>query len=153
MENQSQRPLPNAPGGAGFLEMHLDYDGGQTLQETVRWSKFLAIVGIIGLGIYLLAVLVGSSFIAALVQQMYGLEGVGVLGLVIAFVVIILAILIFVVIMLYRFSTLTRRGIDTQDQATFNRGLRSLKTYFLINGIIAILYLLLTILSAVAAFI
>lgn len=153
MENQSQRPHPNDPGASGLLEMNLDYDGGQTLQETVRWSKFLAIVGIIGLGIYLLVVLVGSSFIAAIFQQLYGFEGAGIVGLIIALVLIILAILMFVVIMLYRFSTLTRRGIDTQDQATFNRGLRSLKTYFLVNGILAILYLLLVIISSVQAFI
>jgi heme/copper-type cytochrome/quinol oxidase subunit 2 len=143
----------NAQQQTELLEMHLDYDGGNTLQETVRWSKFLAIVGIIGLGIYLLAVLVGGSFIGALVQQTYGLEGAGLVGLVIALIIFILAILIFVVVMLYRFSVFTRRGIDSQDQVTFNRGLKSLKTYFLINGIIGILYLLLTIFSTVIALI
>jgi heme/copper-type cytochrome/quinol oxidase subunit 2 len=136
-----------------LLEMHLDYDGGNTLQETVRWSKFLAIVGMIGLGIYLLVVLVGASFIGALVQQTYGLEGAGLVGLVIAVIIFVLAVLIFVVVMLYRFSVFTRRGIDTQDQVSFNRGLKSLKTYFLINGIIGILYLLLTIFSTVIALI
>jgi heme/copper-type cytochrome/quinol oxidase subunit 2 len=136
-----------------LLEMHLDYDGGNTLQETVRWSKFLAIVGMIGLGIYLLVVLVGASFIGALVQQTYGLEGAGLVGLVIAAIIFVLAVLIFVVVMLYRFSVFTRRGIDTQDQVSFNRGLKSLKTYFLINGIIGILYLLLTIFSTIIALI
>jgi uncharacterized membrane protein len=136
-----------------LLEMNLDYDGGNTLQETVRWSKFLAIVGIIGLGIYLLLVLVGGSYIAALFQQTYGLEGAGLAGLVIAGVILVLGVLVFVVVMLYRFSVLTRRGIETQDQAAFNRGLKSLKTYFLINGILGILVLLFTIWSTVIALI
>lgn len=147
MDNLSSRPQ------AELLEMHLDYDGGNTLQETVRWSKFLSIVGMAGLGIYLLVVLVGGTFIAALVQQTYGLEGAGVVGLVIVIIVAILAVLVFLVIMLYRFSVLTRRGIEAQDQETFNRGLKSLKVYFLINGIFGILYLLVTIFSAVIAFI
>jgi uncharacterized membrane protein len=108
-------------------------------------------VGIIALGIYLLLVLVGGSYISALVQQTYGLEGAGLVGLVIAGVIVVLGILIFVVVMLYRFSVLTRRGIETQDQATFNRGLKSLKTYFLINGILGILLLLMTIWSTVSA--
>ena len=136
----------------GLLEMHLDYDGGNTLQETVRWSKFLAIVGIVGLGIYLIAVLIGSAYIAALFQQAWGVEGGGIAALAIFFIVLILAILIFVVIMLYRFSVLTRRGIETQDQATFNRGLKSLKIYFVINGIFAVLYLLAIIYSSVRSF-
>jgi uncharacterized membrane protein len=147
MDNSTQ------PQQTELLGMNLDYDGGNTLQETVRWSKFLAIVGIIALGIYLLVLLVGGSYIAALFQQTYGLEGAGLVGLVIAGIIVVLAVLIFVVVMLYRFSVLTRRGIETQDQAAFNRGLKSLKTYFLINGIFGILILLLTIVSTVIAFI
>ena len=138
---------------SGFLEMHLDYDGGNTLQETVRWSKFLSIVGFAGLGIYLLVVLIGGSTIAALFQQLYGVEGSGMIALVIFAIILILAILIFVVLMLYRFSVLTRRGIEMQDQMTFNRGLKSLKIYFIINGIFSILALLAIIVSSVISFI
>jgi hypothetical protein len=63
-------------------------------------------------------------------------------GFIIAGVVIMLAILGFLVYMLYRFSSLTRKGMETQDQALFNRGLKGLKIYFLISGIFAILGLL-----------
>ncbi len=138
---------------SGWLEMHLDYDGGNTLQETVRWSKFLAIVGFIGLGIYLLVVLVAGSLISTLVQQRYSLEGGALVGLVVVGVIVILAIFAVIVIMLYRFSVLTRRGIALQDQAIFNRGLKSLKIYFMINGVLAVLTLVSTIYNTVNSFI
>lgn len=136
-----------------LLEMHLDYDGGNTLQEAVRWSKFLSIVGIVCLGIYLLLVLIGGSYIAALVQQAFGSESAALIGLVFLIILVVLAVLVFEVVMLYRFSVLTRKGIDMQDQASFNRGLKSLKIYFVINAIIGILYLLVTIFSTVVTFI
>jgi len=44
-----------------FLEMHLDYDGGNILRETIRWSRFLSIVGMVGVGVLILALAVAGS--------------------------------------------------------------------------------------------
>jgi len=129
----------------GFLEMHLDYDGGNILTETVRWSRFLSIVGIIGLALGLLVfLLMGTALIAAFSRFSPGLETLGALGgaVLICIALVFAAIMGFVVFMLYRFSTLTRRGIERQDQATFAEGMNCLKIYFIISGIFALLGLL-----------
>ena len=136
MENNPQESL---------LQMNLDYDGGNILQETVRWSRFLSIVGIVGLSIALLAfALAGSALLALLPSFAPGIEGLAVLGsaIVIAVVVAFFAVCGYVVFMLYRFSTLTRRGIERQDQASFAEGMKCLKIYFIISGILALLGLL-----------
>ena len=128
-----------------FLQMHLDYDGGHILTETVRWSRFLAIVGIVGLSICLLAfALAGTVILAAFSKLAPGLEALAGLGsaIVITVAFVIFAIFGFVVYMLYRFSVLTRKAIDQHDQTMLAEGMRCLKIYFLTTGIFAILGLL-----------
>ena len=125
--------------------MHLDYDGGHILTETVRWSRFLAIVGIVGLSICLLAfALAGTVILAAFSKLAPGLDALAGLGsaIVITFVFVIFGVFGFVVYMLYRFSVLTRKAIDQQDQTMLAEGMRCLKIYFLTTGIFAILGLL-----------
>jgi hypothetical protein len=128
-----------------FLQMHLDYDGGHILTETVRWSRFLAIVGIVGLSICLLAFALAGTFILTAFSKLApGLDALAGLGsaIVITFVFVIFGVFGFVVYMLYRFSVLTRKAIDQQDQTMLAEGMRCLKIYFLTTGIFAILGLL-----------
>jgi hypothetical protein len=63
-------------------------------------------------------------------------------GIVISIVIVVVAILGLMVTLLYRFSTNIKKGIETQDQELFNKGLSSLKTYFIISGVFALLSLL-----------
>jgi hypothetical protein len=146
MENDQQESL---------LQMHLDYDGGHILRETVRWSRFLAIVGIVGLSIAALAfAFLGTALLAAFSRLAPGIESLGELAgaIVIVVVLVFLAIFGYLVFMLYRFSTLTRKGINHQDQTVFAEGMKCLKIYFLVSGILAILSLLLNLLSLTKLF-
>ncbi len=128
------------------FEMHLDDSGGNILRETVRWSRFLSIVGLAGVGIcVLVAALGGSSLLAVYSRTLPGIEAFT--GFIILGILIVLAVLGLLMYMLYRFSVLTRKGIETQDQSLFNRGLKGLKIYFLISGIFAILGLLFNLLN------
>ena len=64
--------------------------------------------------------------------------------------IVLIAVLVFLgfmVFLLFRFSSLTRKAIDTQDQDLFSKGLRSLKLYFMISGILALLGLLINLFS------
>ena len=139
-----------------FLHMHLDYDGGNILQETARWSRFLSIVGIVGLAFFALVfALAGAAAMTAfstLAPGLASLEGIGG-AILIVFLLAFFAVLGFLVYMLYRFSVLTRRGIDQQDQAVFSEGMKCLKTYFLISGIIALLGIALNLYSVAKLFI
>ena len=127
-----------------LLQMHVDYDGGNILRETVRWSKFLSIVGIVGIAFFaLVCLLAGSAMLAAFSTLSPGFEGLASMGgvIVIILCLIVFAVAGYIVFMLYRFSTLTRKAIDTQDQALFAEGMKCLKVYFVINGVLGILSL------------
>jgi hypothetical protein len=115
-----------------LLEMHLDYDGGNTLQEAIRWSKFLSIVGICGIGFLLLVIGIGTPFAIETYGQLMP-EGIGIIGLVVVAVVVYFLVLGWAAVMLLRFSRLTQRGMEVQDQQTFNRGLKCLKVFFIIT--------------------
>jgi hypothetical protein len=134
----------NEPDKPELLEMHLDYDGGVTLQEAVRWSKFLAITGIAGMGLLLISVIVFTPF----AMERYGQltpDSAGVIGTLLVAVGLYLAVMVAAAIILLRFSRLTKRGMDRQDQLIFNRGLKSLKVAFLILGLLSCLSLTATI--------
>jgi hypothetical protein len=146
MENNQQE---------SFLQMHVDYDSGNILRETVRWSRFLSIVGIVGISICVLAfALAGSALLAAFATLSPSFEGLQSMGgvIVIVIMLVILAIVGYIVFMLYRFSVLTRRAIEQQDQALFAQGMRCLKMYFLITGVFAVLSLLGNLLSITKLF-
>lgn len=143
MENTNLEEKP-----AELLEMHLDYDGGNTLQEAIRWSKFLSITGIAGIGLMLLAILIATPF---------AMEGYGqltpdsevIISLLLAAVALYFAGLIAASIVLLRFSRLTKRGMHLQDQLIFNRGLKSLKVSFMILGILSCLSLAALVISLI----
>ena len=134
-----------------LLDMHLDYDGGNRLRETVRWSRFLSISGMICLGLSALVLVIAGPKIIALYDESYpGLENF-IVPILILFL-LLLCVLGVSVFMLYRFSIMTRNGIERQDQAMFNRGLKGLKVYFLISGVLAILGLFFNILTLTSLF-
>jgi predicted lysophospholipase L1 biosynthesis ABC-type transport system permease subunit len=129
-----------------LLEMHLDYDGGNILRETVRWSRFLSIVGFVGAGLFILVMaLLGNTLMTIYSRMLPGIEAFA--GIIIVAFLLLFGILGVMAWMLYRFSSLTRKGIEMQDQAIFTQGLKSLKVYFLISGIFAILGLLFNLFS------
>lgn len=134
-----------------LLDMHLDYDGGNRLRETVRWSRFLSVSGMICIGLFTLGLIIAGSKIISLYDESYpGLENFVIPIIILFFLLMgVLGVSVFV---LYRFSIMTRNGIEGQDQAMFNQGLKGLKTYFLITGVLAILTLLFNILTLTSLF-
>lgn len=136
----------NTPRSSSFLEMNLDYDGGNVLLETVRWSKFLSVVGIVGLSLFTVIMVFALPTIitqyAPLLPEISGMPVIIVL-----FFLLFTGVLVLLVIMLYRFSVLTRRGIELQDQDMFNRGLKGLKIYFLVTGIFSLISVAVSIFS------
>ncbi|MBS1661014.1 MAG: hypothetical protein JST68_08185 [Bacteroidetes bacterium] len=146
MENPQEQTL---------LQMNLDYDGGHILHQTVRWSRFLSIVGIVAVSLMVLVLgLAGTAMIAAvstLAPSFASLAGMGT-ALLVLIVVLVFAAVGVMVFMLYRFSVLVRKGIDGQDQVAFTEGIKCLKIYFIIGGIFAILGLLANLTSLASLF-
>lgn len=125
----------------GLLEMHLDFDGGNMLREAVRWSKFLSIAGIAGLGLLLVLGLIATPYLLDGYGQLTP-ESEGIIGVVLITLAFYLGALIAAAIVLLRFSRLMKKGMDREDQPIFNRALKSLKITFMILGILSCLSLL-----------
>jgi len=132
--------MEQQPSNEPLFELQVDYDSGNRFNEATKWAKFITIICFIGIGFGVLMLAVSS---AVLVQgfgtymQMPGVEASG--GIVITVIIIVLILFTYISILLYRFATLVKKGIQNQDQAVFNEGLMNLKNYFLINGIFALL--------------
>jgi hypothetical protein len=132
MEENSQEPL---------MDLSVDHYAANSLNETARWTKFISIVGLIGVALLLLCLLFAGTVITTLTSKMMpGFENYT--GIIISAFIVVVAILGLMVSLLYRFATNIKKGIETNDQELFNKGLGSLKIYFIISGVFAVLSLL-----------
>ncbi|MBS1597950.1 MAG: hypothetical protein JST75_06975 [Bacteroidetes bacterium] len=122
-------------------ELHIDNDASFKLKDACRWTRFISIVGLVGIAIMMLCLLLAGSYMIQISSQFF--PGLGnFAGLLIFILIFFLLIAGFMVFLLYRFSSLVRKGIETQDQDVLNRGLRALQLYFTIYGVFAILALI-----------
>lgn len=123
-----------------LLGMNLDYDGGNTLHEATRWSKIQSIGTLICGGLVLLGLLIGGPvWVSRFGDQVP--DGLGIIELIMLLIGLFLATVLVASMFLLRFTSGARKGIQTQDQATFNRGLKNLKIYFIIIGILSLFLL------------
>jgi uncharacterized integral membrane protein len=123
-----------------ILELQVDQSASRSLSDAARWARFLSIVGFVGLGLLILCLLLLRETIINTLPQLVPAMGLQ-QGYGFAAAVVIIAALIVGLLMyfLFRGATLIKRGIETRHQETFNNGLSSLKTYFTIYGVFAIL--------------
>ena len=124
-----------------LISLNVDYDAGNALKETVKWTRFISIFGMVFLVLFAL----GMAFAGAMLMGTFAkffplLEAFA--GVFVFIAIFFILIFGFFIYLLYRFSTQVKRGIELQDQALFNSGLNSLKIYFIISGVLAILSLL-----------
>ncbi|MBA3827843.1 MAG: hypothetical protein H0X33_02810 [Taibaiella sp.] len=110
------------------------------LLEAGRWTKFLGIIYIIFMVLIMLcAIAMGSVLNRAMVQQ-YGaaspMIGSGLIsGL---YLLIVMGLMVYPVYSLLRYSGKMKKGIQHNDQYSFNEGLRAIKGFFKYNGILLI---------------
>ncbi|MFT4062108.1 MAG: hypothetical protein QM642_07100 [Edaphocola sp.] len=132
--------------GGGLDELSKAY-----LLETTRWSKFLAILGIISVGLMIFGGFIVMAF-GSFATAAAGMPGVGI-GMGIGFLFVAFMYL-YPIYCLFKFSSLTKTGIHTNDMATLAEGLRFQKNMYKFIGIVAIvvlsLYLLIFIFSGIA---
>jgi uncharacterized membrane protein YdbT with pleckstrin-like domain len=126
-----------------ILELQVDQSASRSLSDAARWARFLSIVGFVGMGLLILCLLLARTAISNMLTQFApGMALEQSYGIVAAIVVIMVAIVGVLMYLLFRGATLIRRGIETKNQETFNNGLSSLRTYFAIYGVFAILGLI-----------
>jgi hypothetical protein len=117
----------------------------QYLADATRWARFLCIAITVLMVVFVGFIVLAGSVISELLETQFQLPPGNYNGVMIGlalFVSIIMGILFY---FLWRFSTLTKAGIDLKNQEMFNSGLSALKTYFIISGVFSIISMVSTI--------
>lgn len=119
------------------------------LNETAKWARFLAIVGMVVLLLGLIVALMGATIFSTFFGLSTGTDAVANsalaaarIGMVVG-VVITSAILFFPLLFLLRFANAMRRAIAANDQNKLNVSFQNLKIYFRYLGILVIIFLVL----------
>ena len=119
------------------------------LLETTRWTKFLAIMGFVFMGLMLfglLSVLFSQSNVPTMAP---GMAQMGILGMMIFFVILI-GLYIYPILMLYKFSTSIKSGLLTNNSSLVEAGFRCQKNMFKYLGVVTIFSLAIYVLMIAA---
>lgn len=125
-------------------DLSIDRDVTIQLTETAKWTKFIGITIYILCGLILLVALIAGSNFSSIFQKYdpsINFSDVDITVLV-AVLVIVTAILCAAAYFLVNFSSKIKTGLITENLEVFNKGLNSLKLYFIIAAIIGILGLI-----------
>ncbi len=112
-------------------------------RETAKWARFLAIVGFVFIGLYILWALMilalgGAAFSAA--QGMGAMGAVG--GTFVGIIILVVGILMFFpTLYLYRFGTKAKQALESSNTEYLTTSLENLKSYFKFLGIMVAIYL------------
>lgn len=129
MENTA---LPNSD------QLLVNRNGIEFLRETSKWTKFIAIVGYVGVGLMVLGALFSISTGFSELSGIYGLLGGGAVGVM---YLLIAALYFFPVHYLYNFSLNMKRAIASGEENALEAGLRYLKSHYKFLGILMIIML------------
>jgi Na+-driven multidrug efflux pump len=131
-----------------ILELQVDQTASKNLSDATRWAKFLSITGFVCMGLMVICFIALQSQIAsALSQVVPGFSDIGSFGMLISVIVIAAGLVCLLMYFLFRGSTLVKKGIETKSQETFNNGLASLKAYFIMYGVLAVIGLIINLVS------
>ena len=123
-----------------FLELQVDQTASKNLSEVARWARFLSITGFVCMSLMVIFFVSMQSRLAAAMSQIVpGFSDLNGIGVLLAIIIIAAAVGCLLLYFLFRGSTLIKRGIETKNQEVFNSGLASLKAYFTMYGILAII--------------
>jgi len=123
-----------------FLELQVDQTAAKNLSDVARWARFLSITGFVCMSLMVIFFVSMQSRLAAAMSQIVpGFSDLNGIGVLLAIIIIAAAVGCLLLYFLFRGSTLIKRGIETKNQEVFNTGLASLKAYFTMYGILAII--------------
>jgi uncharacterized membrane protein len=122
-----------------LFELQIDHQASAFLRETAKWSKFLAIVGFIFIGLILIVVAVGGSAMSGAMATTYGSAMSGMMGT--GLIAGIMLIYLFPCLYLFRFATKMQVALRSNDQETLNSSFENLKSCFKFMGILMIIIL------------
>lgn len=119
-------------------EVQLDNEVKQQFGEAAKWSKFVAVVVFVFLGIFLVIAIIGSSALLTTFGRFsdsFGsLMGLG-SGILIAVILLVLATVGVLYYFLHRFAIKVKLAIQSEDQIALTQALNALKIFFVITTV------------------
>jgi|GEM_PF-6613520 hypothetical protein len=118
--------------------LQVDHESRASFRDAAKWGNFISVVYLVCFGLFTLVLLMAAPILfSGNVPAEY--EGVRVEQgdplMRVGQIVMLVFFLIYAGIMLFRFASSCRKGVETQDQRTFNLGLRALRNYFVVTAI------------------
>ena len=135
----------NLPLDSDIHALEITTESRTYLLEAAKWGRFLAIVGLVFLGLFALGFLFmgGALFTSGLGSEFSELGGpeaaVGG-GLVTAYMIFVFAMMGFPLYYLYSFSTKTIRAAKNSSTQELTEGLKNLKSLFKFYGILTAIF-------------
>ncbi len=141
MENQFlDQDAQNYSNASGLSSLDKEY-----LYTAAKWSRFLGIIGFVMTGIVALAafssLFLGSIFSKLGSDNPYSSGALAGLGAMMVFIYVIFgAIYFFVSLYLYNFGTKTKLALNENNSNALTEGLKNLKSFFSLSGIMAAVF-------------
>lgn len=134
------------------MGLQLDNEARQQLSDIGKWAKFISIVVFSGCGLLLLIGSFAGSAMASVfkMKQFLTLFGEQTVLIFMAILIFVVGLVVAVYFFLFNFSVKVKQGLLAENTQMVNAGLKSLKIYFIITTVVAILSLLSTVYNAFA---
>lgn len=123
-----------------LFELQVDRNASISLAEAAKWSRFISVIYFVLFGILLMTMVFGFASMRSDLERILG-EGSLNPAIFLTALVPVLALIFVMAFLLNRFASFTRDAIARQDQYLLDKGIKALKNYFMIYGIIAVLSL------------
>lgn len=122
-------------------QLYLTNYAKEYLTESAKWSKLLAIVGFVGIGLMMIAaIFMGTVFANLPMNELSGQQDFP--FWILSFVYVIMAaIYFFPVYYLYQYATNTKNAILTNDSEVLEKGLEKLKSHHKFLGVMMLVVL------------
>jgi hypothetical protein len=138
--------------GDTLSDLQLDPDIAAAFQSAGKWARFIAIVFFIFIGFFVMVLVLllaaGNFGDDVNFNTMAGISP----KWQIAIFTLFLVPFTMLVIQLYRFANRTREAIQRQDQEMLNSGLRNLRIYLAVYGVVSLLGLLGSVINIISSF-
>ena len=139
---------PFYSGNSDIFKLEIDAQAKSSFLEMARWTKFLAILGFVLMGLTLLAGIAMAFLLTRFGESSGGassLSGLGAAGpvYIIAAFVFGVSIYFYPTYALLRYSTCISRALNTDNKVLFNTAIKYLKNSFKYIGILTIILLVL----------
>ena len=119
------------------------------LNTTRKWTMFLAIIGFIFLGLFIVMGVIAGTFLSAFNSVETGL---GIPESLMFVIFLAVAVIYFIpVLFLFRFSKHTAHAVQTLDKQEFHKAIKNLKSYFVYLGILLIILLTFYVVALIVA--